>query len=152
RDQGLSWASGPADFNDRCDEGKEEEFMIEKLGEHQTQDAAAKFAGKYVEERDKASKNLADRGLILNVVAHGHYMGTRHYESIHTPWRFWLFTGSNASPNLSENALEMYSIEAGHKYVEKKGYGRQTVYTRGLIRACIAYGFKAGFRWRSECK
>jgi hypothetical protein len=92
--------------------------------------------------------SLAEKGKVATVVAHGYYMGARHYENLaNRPfWKFWV------KQKLTVDELDLESVDAANEYIKKKNFYKLPYYEQALLRASVSMGFKEGFKSRATAK
>lgn len=114
---------------------------MERIAEAEAQNFSVKFAGNYVLKKFKNGKDV-EKHMVLNIVAHGHYMGIRFAEQLYSR-RFFKVTAPWDEEKLIEEANR-----AAKTYLVAKSYTRLNTYEQALIRASLSHGFKNGFRFR----
>lgn len=118
-----------------------------RMNEAELNNESARFAGTFVEKHFKSGAET-EKQLVMNCVAHGFYMGARHYEKTVGRFRFWSFL-RGVEP-LSAEKLYRESQKASRYYVKKKGYRKLNIHEQALICATVSTGFEGGYQWRGK--
>lgn len=116
------------------------------LNKAELNNESAKFAGTYVERAFRKGRET-EKHLVLNCVAHGFYMGARHYETaVMAPNFFRRLLGCKP---LDDTALWNESVKAANYYLRRRGYwGKLPMSELALMRSTLSYGFREGYLWR----